>query len=366
VIRDRPPPEGTGLPTATPPARSPEERRFRYPVRPYRPEHEGAVLDLLRRTVGETHASRKTPEFWRWKHVDNPSGASYAICAWDDHQGEPVGLRALMRWSMRWTDGTRVAAVRPVDTATHPGYQRRGIFSTLTRMALDELRDAGVALVFNTPNPNSLPGYRRMGWRVVGRFPLYVRPTRWGRTAVRLVRRGSASAESRELPTWTELRDSGERVLDLVSDHERHRPLRGFRTDRTPAFLDWRYGSHPEIRYGVHLQEKAGVLEGMAVCRPVAGFLGLSALLVTDVFLRRPWAADGAELLRNLARSTPHDYLVGHFAPRTVEHAVLLRSGFVRIPRRGYTLAARSLRGLPGDPGRARSWDLSLGDLEIF
>ena len=43
--------------------------------------------------------------------------------------------------------------------------------------ALDDLRDAGVDRVLNTPNDKSRPGYLRMGWQQVGKVPVSVRLT---------------------------------------------------------------------------------------------------------------------------------------------------------------------------------------------
>jgi GNAT superfamily N-acetyltransferase len=74
-------------------------------------------------------------------------------------------------------DGTTINAVRAVDTATHPDWQGRGIFSRLTLGALDDLRDDGVDCVFNTPNDKSRPGYLKMGWQQVGKVPVSVRLT---------------------------------------------------------------------------------------------------------------------------------------------------------------------------------------------
>src|SRR5687768_5693479 len=158
-----------------------------YPIRIYDPRDEDAILALLRQTVGETFASRKTADFWRWKHADTPFGPSYAVCAWDDSAHEIAGFRTLMWWSFRDRSGAAQRAVRAVDTATHPSHQRRGIFSALTHYAIDDLEGQGVAFIFNTPNTNSLPGYLKMGWRTVARWPLYVRPVRWLRLARRLL-----------------------------------------------------------------------------------------------------------------------------------------------------------------------------------
>ena len=73
-----------------------------------------------------------------------------------------------MRWEFQRGDEV-FRCVRAVDTATHPDYQGRGLFTRLTKAALPELVADGVKFVFNTPNDQSRPGYLKMGWQAVGR-----------------------------------------------------------------------------------------------------------------------------------------------------------------------------------------------------
>jgi GNAT superfamily N-acetyltransferase len=365
------------MPPAEPTATGAEPgapERAPYEVRACRREDEDAILALLAVTVGETEASRKTADFWHWKHARNPFGRSYTVAAFEPGSGRMAGLRTLMWWRMRAPDGTLHRAVRPVDTATHPDHQRRGIFSSLTRAALAEVRARGAAFVFNTPNRNSLPGYLKMGWRVVARWPLHVRPSRPLAVAGRLLARRLAPGTRPvhgpvlgNLIPWSEFRAKhGDAFAELVALHEANRTHVGYRTVRDVPYLDWRYGEQPNIGYGVFAVSSDAGLEGIAIARVAPGIAGLEALVVTEVFLRAPTPAAGARLLRRLARHTTSDYLVAHFSRGTRERRMLVRAGFLPAPGRGYTHAALSLNDVPLDPVRPGSWDLSLGELEIF
>lgn len=345
-----------------------------YEIRHLVRDDERRILALLRQTVGETSASKKTVDFWQWKHSQSPFGSSYSVCAWNERPANIVGLRTLMWWSLRAPDGTILRAARAVDTATHPHHQRRGIFSRLTRFAIDDLRQRGAAFIFNTPNDQSLPGYLKMGWNTVARWPIYLRPVSWLATGAKLARgigpgevgRSTGPIRDVGLESWSEFRARCPWDLaELVAAHERRRPSVGYRTTRTPAFLDWRYGGHPEIQYRVHAVERDNV-RGVVIARAVAGIAGLEALVVTDVFLSDPTSRNAAVLFRSLLSTTTCDYVMAHFAKGTIERRGLLRSGFVRAPRRGYTFAVRPLRSLALDPTRADGWDLTLSELEIF
>ena len=50
-------------------------------IRPYRDGDEPAVLELLRVSLGRGPAGDRTPELFRWKHVENPFGRSLMLVA---------------------------------------------------------------------------------------------------------------------------------------------------------------------------------------------------------------------------------------------------------------------------------------------
>jgi GNAT superfamily N-acetyltransferase len=351
---------------------------FPYAIRNQGEADEAALLDLLRITVGETSASRKTTEFWRWKHVDNPFGPSYSVCAWDEATGQLAGLRTLMRWAFRGLDDTTHLAARPVDTATHPDHQRRGVFSALTRFSVEQVSAGETRFIFNTPNANSLGGYLKMGWSEVARWPLFMRPVRWLRCGSALLSReaeGASETDSvagngsvpRGMGAWRDL-VNGRRaeVAALIAANEAGRARVGYRTARSVEYMDWRYGAHPGIAYGVHEVSDARGLSGVAVAREVGGMAGLRALLVVELLLREPSPRNAARLVKRLIRTTESDYLVAHFSAGTFERQALLRNGFIPVPGKEYTFVARGLDPVTPDPTRATSWDLTLGELEIF
>jgi GNAT superfamily N-acetyltransferase len=132
------------------------------------------VMNLLRASLGWS-ADERFDAFFSWKHEQNPFGRSPGWVALDG--GSVVGFRTFLRWEHVTPGGDVLRTVRAVDTATHPGYQGRGIFRRLTLQALDDLRPQGTAFVFNTPNDKSRPGYLKMGWTQVGRLGASVRLT---------------------------------------------------------------------------------------------------------------------------------------------------------------------------------------------
>ena len=213
-------------------------------IRPASPADHPALVDLLRTTMGWPEGP-EGHRLWRWKHVDSPFGPSVMWMA--EEGGRPIGVRPFMRWEFE-RGSSVVRAARAVDTATHPDHQGKGVFSTLTRAALDELRGDGVQFVFNTPNSQSLPGYLKLGWTNVGRLPVAVRPS--SPAAVWRMLRSRVPAERESLDTTagapiSDLLDSAQ-LGSLLADHRTGRG--GLRTRRTVAYLQWRYG-RPWLKY---------------------------------------------------------------------------------------------------------------------
>ncbi len=343
-----------------------------------------ALLDLTRATLGTGGAVAKTEEFWAWKHQANPFGRSYGNMALDpsvaDAEGCPrvVSLRVLLRWRFRSPDGAIVPAARAVDTATHRAYQRRGLFSRLTQRAIADLTVDGTRLIYNTPNAKSLPGYLKMGWRMVDKRSLLMRPLRPLRMAWRMARRtpqGVTAASSAFfdegviLPWAAFIERHGAAAFALAEEWERLRPCTGLRTERSQAYYAWRYGLHPNVTYFVCPLWQAGQVEdslaGFAVVRPNLRF-GAQEVVLCEMALAEPSPQLGRELARSLARHSRADYIVAHFAAGSVERRSLRAAGFRRVPRQGMTFTVRPLAEMPLDPCSPEAWDLTLGDLEVF
>ncbi|MGH8872893.1 MAG: GNAT family N-acetyltransferase [Acidimicrobiia bacterium] len=299
------------------------------------------VLDLLRAALGEPPLLERTPRLFAWKHFDNPFGRSIAILA--EAGDRIVGLRTFMRWDLTAVDGSTIRCVRAVDTATHPDFHRRGIFRRLTEEGLELAVAQGIDLVFNTPNEKSGVGYVTMGWKQVGRVGVMVRPSPRLLSGVAPEDGDDPSRFIEEpVPAWP---------LDITD----RRPL-GLRTPRSPAYLGWRFGSHPTARY---FQVKGR--DSVAVLRPNIRRRRRELLLV-DVFGKRPGSA-----IRRSARRSRAGYMGAWFSSHTPERAAAVRAGLLPVPGLSpLTLMARPLRDLDVDVTKMESWDLAISDLELL
>jgi len=318
-------------------------------VRRMQPSDEPEVLALIEAALGRRPDPRNAA-FFAWKHRENAFGASPSWVAVAGDQ--VVGLRTLMRWQFDTPDGS-ASAVRAVDTATHPNFQGRGIFSMLTRRAVEELTDEGVDFVFNTPNDKSRPGYLKMGWQQVGQLPTGLRPA--GPSSLpRIV--------SSRLPAamWSTPVEAGVPALEALSDDgevdkllSANRRPTGIQTRRTPEYLRWRYGFEP-LAYRA-LRAGPSTSDGMLLFR-VRQRGRAKELVVADLLLPEASPTAVRHLIRSALRATRADYALGL---RTVPV-----TGLLPLPGQGPMLTWRSLASdtMP----RLDHWKLSLGDIELF
>jgi GNAT superfamily N-acetyltransferase len=336
----------------------------RYDVRPYVDADERAVLELLNASLGGGPAGIRPPEFFRWKHLANVWGRSLMLVA--HAEDRIIGFRAFMRWRFMVGDRT-VPAVRAVDTATHPDWQGRGVFSRLTSEALNQLR-AGADFVFNTPNDKSGPGYIKLGWQPVGTVPVAVRIRRPIRFATGLFsgsppsdgdqfEKNGCSAPPFSSVTWPD------EELDALFAHG---SINGrLRTDKGAAYLRWRYGAAPLLDYRTLTAHDGDGLSGVVVFR-LRQRGRLSEASVTELVVRPGDRRTARSLLRAAALSSNADHLTCSFLPGTIAGRAAAACGFLRSPR-GIRLVANPLgRTSDPDPAQLRSWDLTIGDLEVF
>jgi GNAT superfamily N-acetyltransferase len=312
-------------------------------IRPATEDDRPAILALLTKTLG-WHDDPRYAALFEWKHDQNPFGRSPIWVAVDGDR--MVALRVFMRWQFRRGEET-LRAVRAVDTATDPAYRGKGLFMALTMHGLDALREDGVDFVFNTPNSQSLPGYLKMGWEEVGTVPASFRLS--GPRAVAATARSRVPADLWSLPLdigvpFSDWLGGHTPEIETTSSHE----SRDIVTDRSEAFVAWRYGT---ALLGYRAVTNAGTTlvvrgrhRGAARELVVADALGLAA---------KPADAAASEALSQSG----------------FDHALRCggadaRHGFVPLSGGGPTLTFRSLH-LAATPPLA-NWNLSMGDVELF
>ncbi len=187
------------------------------------------IISLLKVSLGEDRIP-KTKALWNWKHNQNPFGESPILIA--ESEEKIIGVRAFLKWEYS-QEGKLVMAQRAVDTAVHPDYQGKGIFSQLTRKLLEKSKLEGCDLIFNTPNSKSTPGYLKLGWEKWDRLPIKIKPALFY----------SKSSFVTPAIAW----DNVDHLVEQLEQSEKDHPE--LRTHLIKGYLHWRYRDCPIVEY---------------------------------------------------------------------------------------------------------------------
>src|SRR6478609_3886385 len=83
--------------------------------------------------------------YLRWLYRDNPSGH---VVGFDAFEGDVLAAHyACVPAEVRWK-GNQVRALLSLNTATHPNFQGKGLFSQLATATFDHAAQSGFTLVY--------------------------------------------------------------------------------------------------------------------------------------------------------------------------------------------------------------------------
>ena len=306
--------------------------------RGFRPDDVDVALTLMREALGEGRVPR-SEAFFRWKHLENPFGASLGFVVDDEGGSGLLALRLFQRWGLS-IRGFPVEAVRAVDTATAVRAQGNGHFKRLTMKAVDAAIADDVDLVFNTPNEQSGAGYLKMGWRDLGQPGVWLRAAR---------------------PSLSGVVEGDAVDIDIVAAAMRAGDDARLRTRHTAATLRWRYVDIPRFTYRMHR-----VGDAVAVFRRQRR-RGVPECTICE--LHHPATLRGVAQATKLVDELGRGFagFVSVMTTTSSTTAALVASGAVRLPL-GPRLFVRplALRRFHPLPDTVRRFALGVGDLELF
>jgi GNAT superfamily N-acetyltransferase len=106
-----------------------------------------------------------TPAYLDWLYLANPDGQAVGYDAWD---GERLAAHYVCIPARAWVEGKEVLVLLSLNTATHPDYQGKGLFTKLAAMTFEAGSTAGFDGVYGVANANSTPGFvRKLGFQLV-------------------------------------------------------------------------------------------------------------------------------------------------------------------------------------------------------
>lgn len=107
----------------------------------------------------------RDPAYLRWLYTANPLGAPVGFNAVESGR---LAAHYVCTQARILFEGRPVAALLSLNTATHPDFQGKGLFTRLAERTYAAGADAGAAFVYGVANANSTPGFlRKLGFSLV-------------------------------------------------------------------------------------------------------------------------------------------------------------------------------------------------------
>ncbi|WP_331233273.1 GNAT family N-acetyltransferase [Natronorarus salvus] len=339
-----------------------------YAVRLYEPGDREAFERLYDTVFGEG-----SEEWFDWKYVENPA-VSHVPIVIAECGGDLVAARPCVPIWMTAGD-ERVLAIRFGDTMVHPEHRRRGLFSRTTRWCLEYYTDVEPVFGFNHPNDASLPGYRKLGGRVVGRTPVRYRVQNpvalldgsgdlfsRGERVARPLTRAYFGARERFAPPTSGLSVRRERSIpvETLSRLYGRAPPDGVHAERGAEFYRWRF-ANPQWRYTAYVAERGDEpLSAVVTGERSVGGVDLVTLVEVVPLAENHARVDAVSALfsRIVADHADADLLA--YSGRAVPGVVLSRYGFHADDVAPLSFVARPTELVVYDltGGRAPSWSV--------
>lgn len=106
-----------------------------------------------------------SPAALAWLYADNPDGT---VIGFDAYDGDTLAAHYVCIPAMIRVNGRLEKTLLSLNTATHPAYQGKGMFTKLAEMTYRAGADLGYGSVYGVANANSTPGFvRKLGFQLV-------------------------------------------------------------------------------------------------------------------------------------------------------------------------------------------------------
>lgn len=252
-----------------------------YDVRWYQSGDDDEILSLFEDQLDRVRSA----EYFEWKYLGDPylSHAPVNVAAVD---GDVVGVQAYLPFEFR--DGDRTfLGLQPADAVVHGDHRRNGLYTRMTRQAIDRYTEGEPALFFNYPSPGALDAQRKLGWESVDTLDVHYRIARpsaflesaldgtggnaLGRVAD-AVARGAYGVVDRVAPAADDVEVDRHHSVPsetLASLYETYVPDR-LHVHRESRFYDWWF-ANPAYDYTTYVARSSGRPVAALVTRTVPG-----------------------------------------------------------------------------------------------
>jgi len=224
------------------------------------PKEEALIPRFLELKAKAMKREANHPHWFKWKHLNNPWGASLVVYAVHQPSGRLVSMLCCWRWKLL-SAGKVVEAYHHTDGGSDPLFTGKGIFKELVQMTMSAQVANGVPISYGFPNQQSVHPYVKWGYKLnqSSTVSLY-KPINRVRLLMEMIRNKGHLAPI----AYAERGNGAVRLLtglDKVPLTKPELPKGTLATVRDRGVLVWRYLQNPEVLYSsLELDDRVAVL----------------------------------------------------------------------------------------------------------
>lgn len=205
------------------------------------------LSEIYRQCFGTT----PSPQYFKWKYLDNPAGKAIAFVA--IHNNKVVGFYGVIP-ELFMINGKVQLIYQSMDTMTLPSYRRMGLFAKLANMTYDYIRQKDGRLnLIGFPGEMSFRGFvDKLHWRDIIHFK-YLFTSKALFKPIALL----SSFSRYEVEKITSFGEE----FDTYFEHKElaDRPIAKY---INRSIINWRLANHPDIHYDIVKIVRDGQLVG--------------------------------------------------------------------------------------------------------
>ena len=311
-------------------------------------EYKDGDEEIINPLLNEVYKINRDLSYWKWEFKQNPHGFK-TILAMDGSR--IIGHLASINREIK-VGGSENLASLEVEGITHPEYQRQGIFISLGKKLLSDLKMEKVSIVCGFPNENALPGHRKLECIELLTLHVMIRPVNFRRVSERMVPnrfigmlfsmmgRVSFKLFYRQKRTMME-RDVKIRTINHFDSRfddfwEKVKTDYNIVLKRDSKYLNWRYVQCPNKHYRIYVAEENKKILAWAVVRTLDKF-DLKNGAIVDLLAQ----SDCDDIVCNMLIKIEEDFieeevdLMACSIPKwSFYYKILKKSGFMVCPRK--------------------------------
>ena len=140
-------------------------------LRKWNYESDEKYIDSYLKTSSNTYKiPMRTKEWFNWKFEKSPYGKALIYAAFDNNE---VAGAVVFGFGKMHFNGETILCALSYDTFVGASYQGQHLFSKLIKGAFEECKAMGVKILYNFPNPLSMPGFKKAGLNEVKNYYNY-------------------------------------------------------------------------------------------------------------------------------------------------------------------------------------------------